>query len=92
MYEDAALLKRPQGRLRFLPWGPHRTKWKLIGDEMPPVFLQQNTPVQIWISGNLRCQRVRNVRSLKWNRIGRRIITCMLLIAAPAVIGNLLGP
>jgi hypothetical protein len=55
------------------------------------VFLQQNTPVQIWISGNLRCQRVRNVRSLKWNRIGRRITMCMLLIAALALILNLLG-
>jgi hypothetical protein len=58
---------------------------------MPPVFLQQNIPVQIWISGNLRCQRVRNVRSLEWNRIDRRTIMCMLLIAALAVIWNLIG-
>jgi hypothetical protein len=87
---SGALLKRPQGRLRFLPWGPHRTKRKLIRDEMPPVFLQQNTPVQIWKSGNLRYQRVRNARSLEWNRIGRRIIMCMLLIAALALIWNLL--
>jgi hypothetical protein len=63
---------------------------KLIRDEMPPVFLQQNTPVQIWKSRNLRYQRVRNARSLEWNRIGRRIIMCMILIAALAVIWNLL--
>jgi hypothetical protein len=29
---------------------------------------------------------------LKVNRIGRRIIMCMLLIAALAIIWNLLGP
>jgi hypothetical protein len=28
---------------------------------------------------------------LEWNRIGRRIITCMLLIAALALIWNFFG-
>jgi hypothetical protein len=51
-----------------------------------PVFLQQNTVVQIWISGNLRCQRASNM-----NRIGGRTIMCMLLIAVLAINWNAIG-
>ena len=47
-------MKRAPGRVRGTSWGSHRTQWNRSVMKSAPVFHQQNTAVQIWISGNLR--------------------------------------